>query len=58
VLESNADKHATLIDMCNKWELTDLERPIKLVVRFSRPVPMTPKAYQDAQNAPKGRQAR
>jgi hypothetical protein len=58
VLESNADKHATLIDMCHKWELDNLERPIKLVVRFSRPVPMTPDAYQDALNAPKGRQAR
>ena len=57
VLESNADKNATLIDMCNRWELSDLQRPIKLVVRFSRPVPMTPQAYQDMQNAPKGRQA-
>jgi hypothetical protein len=56
VLESNADKHATLIDMCNRWELDGLERPIKLVVRFSRPVPMTPQAYQDALSAPKGRQ--
>ena len=57
VLESNADKKATLIDMCHKWELNDLERPIKLVVRFSKPLPMTPRAYQDMQNAPKGRQA-
>ena len=55
VLESNADKNATLIDMCNKWELNDLERPVKLVVRFAKPVPMTPEAYQDAQHAPKGR---
>ena len=55
VLESNADKHATLIDMCHRWEMNDLERPIKLVVRFSKPVPMTPQAYEDAQNAPKGR---
>ena len=54
VLESNADKRATLIDMCHRWELNDLERPVKLVVRFSQPVPMTPQAYQDAQNAPKG----
>ena len=58
VLESNADKNATLIDMCNRWELNDLERPIKLVVRFTRPIPMTPQAYQDMQNAPKGRQRR
>ena len=56
VLESNADKTATLIDMCNKWELSSLERPVKLVVRFAKPVPMTPQAYQDMQNAPKGRQ--
>jgi hypothetical protein len=56
VLESNADKSATLIDMCNRWELNDLARPVKLVVRFAKPVPMTPQAYQDAQNAPKGRQ--
>ena len=55
VLESNADKNATLIDMCHKWELSDLERPVRLVVRFSKPVPMTPQAYQDAQNAPKDR---
>ena len=55
VLESNADKNATLIDMCNKWEISDLERPVKLVVRFTKPVPMTPQAYQDAQNAPKGK---
>jgi hypothetical protein len=55
VLESNADKRATLIDMCHRWELNDLERPVKLVVRFSQPVPMTPQAYQDAQNTPKGR---
>ena len=55
VIESNADKHATLIDMCNKWELNNLERPVKLVVRFPKPVPMTPQAYQDAQNAPKSR---
>jgi len=55
VLESNADKRATLIDMCNRWELSDLERSVKLVVRFSKPVPMTPQAYQDAQNAPKSR---
>ena len=55
VLESNADKTATLIDMCNRWELADLERPVKLVVRFAKPVPMTPQAYQDAQNAPRGR---
>jgi len=54
VLESNADKRATLIDMCHRWELNDLEREVKLVVRFSRPVPMTPQAYQDAQNSPKG----
>ena len=57
VIESNADKNATLIDMCNRWELNDLERPIKLVVRFSKPIPVTPQAYQDMQNAPKGRQA-
>jgi hypothetical protein len=56
VLESNADKNATLIDMCNRWELSDLERPVKLVVRFAKPVPVTPQAYQDAQNAPTGRQ--
>jgi hypothetical protein len=56
VIESNADKKATLIDMCNRWEMADLERPIKLVVRFAKPVPMTPQAYQDMQNAPKGRQ--
>jgi len=55
VLESNADRNATLIDMCNRWELNDLERPIKLVVRFSKPIPVTPQAYQDMQNAPKGR---
>jgi hypothetical protein len=55
VLESNADKHATLIDMCHRWELNDLERPVKLVVRFSKPIPMTPQAYQDAQNAPQSR---
>ena len=57
VLESNADKNATLIDMCNRWELNDLSRPIKLVVRFAKPVPMTPQAYQNMQNAPKSRQA-
>jgi len=57
VLESNADKNATLIDMCNKWEFTDLERPVKLVVRFAKPIPVTPQAYQNTQNAPKGRQA-
>ena len=57
VLESNADKKATLIDMCNRWELTSLERPIKLVVQFAKPVPMTPQAYQDALTVPKGRQA-
>ena len=56
VLESNADKTATLIDMCNRWELSGVERPIKLVVRFTKPVPVTPQAYQDMQNAPKGRQ--
>ena len=56
VVESNADKNATLIDMCNRWELSGLERPVKLVVRFAKPVPMTPQAYQDTQNAPKGRQ--
>ena len=55
VIESNADKHATLIDMCNKWELDKLDRPVKLVVRFPKPVPMTPQAYQDAQNVPKSR---
>ena len=55
VIESNADKNATLIDMCNRWELSNLERPIKFVVRFTKPVPMTPQAYQEAQNAPKGR---
>jgi hypothetical protein len=58
VLESNADKRATLIDMCHRWELEDLERPIKLVVRFPHPVPMTPKAYQDAQNTPKSTRMR
>jgi hypothetical protein len=58
VIETNADKRATLLDMCNRWELQDLERPIKLVVRFSKPIPMTPKAYQDAQNAPKGPRGR
>ena len=58
VLESNADKHATLIDMCHRWELNDLERPIKIVVRFANPIPMTPQAYQDMQNAPKGRRSR
>ena len=57
VIESNADKSATLIDMCNRWELAGLERSVKLVVRFAKPVPMTPQAYQDMQNAPKGRQA-
>jgi hypothetical protein len=56
ILESNADKSATLIDMCNRWELNDLERPIKFVVRFAKPVPMTPQTYQDMKNAPKGRQ--
>ena len=56
VIESNADKNATLIDMCNRWELSNLERPVKLVVRFAKPIPMTPQAYQDAQNAPQGRQ--
>jgi len=55
VLESNADKHATLIDMCNRWELNDLERAVKLVVRFAKPIPITPQAYQDMQNAPKNR---
>ena len=58
VLESNADKHATLIDMCHRWELDGFERPVKLVVRFSQPVPMTPKAYQDAQNTPRGPRGR
>jgi hypothetical protein len=58
VLESNADKRATLIDMCHRWELSDLDHPIKLVVRFSHPVPMTPKAYQDAQNTPKNTRGR
>jgi hypothetical protein len=56
VLESNADRHATLIDMCHRWELNDLERQVRLVVRFTKPIPLTPKAYQDALNTPQGRQ--
>lgn len=42
VLESNADKQATLLNRCNEWQLTDLERPVKLVVRFPRHIPAHP----------------
>ena len=41
VLETNAEKSATLLNRCNEWKLKDLEHPIKLVVRFSKPIPMT-----------------
>jgi hypothetical protein len=40
VLESNADTSATLLNRCNEWNLDGLERPVKIVVRFPRPIPV------------------
>ena len=41
VLETNAEKTATLLNRCYEWKLKDLDHPVKLVVRFSKPIPMT-----------------
>lgn len=38
VLESNAQKSASMLNRCNEWQLTDLETPIRIVVKFSQPV--------------------
>lgn len=40
VLESNAHKAATIFDRCNTWNLKDLNEPIRLVVRYSKPIPL------------------
>lgn len=40
VLESNAHRSANLIDRCNVWDLDNLDEPVRLVVRFSKPIPL------------------
>ena len=40
VLESNAHRGATLLDRCNIWNLDNLDEPVRLVVRFSKPIPL------------------
>ena len=40
VLESNAQRAANLVDRCNVWNLDSLDEPVKLVVRFSKPIPL------------------
>ncbi len=44
VLESNADKKATLLNRCNEWNMTDAGREVKIVVRFPREIPTPPPA--------------
>jgi hypothetical protein len=41
VLESNADKSATLLNRCNEWNMDGLERSVKIVVRFPKPIPLS-----------------
>lgn len=38
VLESNADHAATMLNRCNEWKLDDLERPIRIVIKFSQAI--------------------
>lgn len=40
VLESNAQRSATLLDRCNVWDLDNLDEPVRLVVKFSKPIPL------------------
>ena len=40
VLESNAQRSANLIDRCHMWDLNNLDEPVKLVVKFSKPIPL------------------
>ena len=39
VLESNAQRSATLLDRCNVWDLDGLDEPVRMVVKFSKPIP-------------------
>lgn len=40
VLETNAHVTANLLNRCNTWDLDNLDEPVRLVVRFSKPIPM------------------
>lgn len=42
VLETNARRTATLLDRCNAWDLDNLDEPVRLVVKFSKPIPLSP----------------
>lgn len=39
VLETNAHRTATLLNRCNEWDLENLDTPVRLVVKFSKPIP-------------------
>lgn len=54
VLESNAQKSATMLNRCNEWQLDDLETPIRLVVKFSQPIAQAPKEQAPTEHAPSG----
>lgn len=38
VLETNADRTATILNPCNEWDMQNLERSVKLVVKFPKPI--------------------
>ncbi|MEG2173499.1 MAG: hypothetical protein RRY29_09605 [Desulfovibrionaceae bacterium] len=38
VIESNAHKAATMLNRCNEWNLTDLESPIRMVIKYPQPI--------------------
>ena len=46
VLETNAQRTATMLNRCNEWDLENLETPVKLVVKFSKPIPNPPAPQQ------------
>lgn len=38
VLESNAQKSASMLNRCNEWQLDDLENPVRIVIKYSQPI--------------------
>ncbi|MDE7063981.1 MAG: hypothetical protein K2O70_00705 [Desulfovibrionaceae bacterium] len=46
VLETNAQRTATILNRCNEWDMDNLDTPIKLVVKFSKPIPNPPAPQQ------------
>jgi len=38
VLESNADRSATIFNLCHEWDMKNLDRQVRIVVEFAKPI--------------------